>query len=53
MRRNRRIEEVIEPSLPVDIERLEGNMEKLGDVYWRGYQDTIRLLPSLRKYLNK
>lgn len=44
---------IIEPSLPIDIERLEGNMEKLGEVYWRGYHDAIRLLPSLREFLEK
>lgn len=44
---------VIYPSTPVHIERLERDMEKLGALYWQGYNDTIKLLPALKEYLAK
>ena len=42
---------VIAPSKPVKVSRLEGDMEKLGDLYWQGYNDGISVLPELKKYL--
>lgn len=41
----------IAPSKPIDISRLEGDMEKLGEVYYLGYHDARRLLPALKRYL--
>lgn len=43
---------VIAPSAKVTVSRLEGDMEKLGDLYWLGYNDTISLLDPLRRYLD-
>lgn len=42
---------VIAPSEPVTVGRVEGDMDKLGDLYWLGYNDTNRNLFSLNKYL--
>lgn len=41
----------ISPSVPVEVSRLEGNMEKLGELYHLGLQDARNALPSLREYL--
>ena len=43
---------VIAPSEHVTVKRVEGNMDKLGDLYWLGYEDAKRQLFSLNKYLN-
>lgn len=43
---------VISPSQPVSIHRLEGNMEKLGDLYYLGYHDGQTQLEALRRYLD-
>ena len=43
---------VIAPSQSVDISRLEGDMEKLGSLYYLGYHDTKQNLEALRQYLN-
>ncbi|MCD8201160.1 MAG: patatin family protein [Clostridia bacterium] len=42
---------VIAPSTPVTVTRLEKDMEKLGALYWQGYNDVEALLPSLEEYL--
>ena len=42
---------VIAPSRAVNNGRLEGNMEVLGGLYYLGYNDTKRLLPQLKHYL--
>ena len=42
----------IVPSVPVQISRLERNMEKLGDLYWLGYHDALNQLSELRTYLS-
>ena len=42
---------LISPELPVTVGRVEGNMEKLGSLYWQGYDDGMKHLESLRKYL--
>ena len=44
---------VISPSGPVTISRLEGNMEKLGELYQMGYQDGKDQIGALREYLGK
>lgn len=42
---------VIAPSRPVDISRLEGDMEKLGSLYDLGYLDARNQLDALMEYL--
>ncbi len=44
---------IISPSSPVTVQRLEGDMEKLGALYHLGYQDTLSSLGTLREYLEK
>lgn len=43
---------MIEPSEPVTVARVESDMEKLGALYWLGYNDSKRTLEALRSYLN-
>lgn len=43
---------VIAPSQPVMVGRIEKDLEKLGDLYWLGYNDTINQLDSLKQYFN-
>ena len=43
---------MIEPSEPVTVARVEGDMEKLGALYWLGYNDGKRTLEALKAYLN-
>ncbi len=42
---------VVEPSEVVTVSRVEGDMEKLGDLYWLGYNDGAKTLESLINYL--
>ena len=62
MRYNRECEEVerlsaqgrafvLWPSRPVTVKRVESDVEKLGDLYWEGYQDALDCLEDLRRYL--
>jgi len=44
---------MIAPSQSIDISRLEGNMEKLGSLYYLGYHDTKHSIVRLREYLNR
>lgn len=44
---------VLAPSIPVTISRFEGNMEKLGDLYWLGYYDALDRMSDLKAYLEK
>ena len=44
---------VIAPSQNIDISRLEGNMEKLGALYYLGYHDTKNSIEKLRTYLGR
>jgi len=44
---------VLAPGTPVEIGRFEGDMEKLGDLYWQGYYETKEQIPALRAYLSK
>ena len=41
----------IAPSIPSDVSRFEGNMEKLGELYWLGYHDTEGQLNDIKMYL--
>lgn len=43
---------VIAPSQPVRVGRIEKDLEKLGDLYWLGYHDTINQLEQIKKYLH-
>ncbi len=40
----------IAPSEPVRISNLEGDLEKLGSLYWLGYQDCLDHMDDLRAY---
>lgn len=40
------------PSEKVKVSRLEKDIEKLGDLYMLGYEDGVKALPELKKYLN-
>ncbi len=42
---------VMAPSKPVEVTRFEGDMDKLGDLYWLGYNDMTARLEGLREYL--
>ena len=42
---------LIAPSEPVTVSRFDGDMEKLGALYWLGYHDMARQLDRLRRYL--
>ncbi|MBR3361701.1 MAG: patatin family protein [Lachnospiraceae bacterium] len=44
---------LLAPSQPVTVTRLEKDMEKLGDLYWLGYQDCIDRLEEIKTYLKK
>ena len=44
---------MIAPSQKVTVGRLEGDMNKLGDLYWLGYNDALSRLDSLRNYLDE
>lgn len=44
---------VIAPSEPVTVTRLEKDMEKLGELYWKGQRDAQAQLYALREYLEK
>ncbi|MBE6015382.1 MAG: patatin family protein [Lachnospiraceae bacterium] len=41
------------PSKEVTVSRVEGDMEKLGDLYWLGYNDCIDRLEEIKNYLEK
>ncbi|WP_242590325.1 patatin-like phospholipase family protein [Candidatus Enterococcus courvalinii] len=43
----------ISPSVPVNVGRLEGNIAKLENLYWLGYQDAQHFFPDLNDYLYK
>lgn len=44
---------VISPSKPINISHLEGDMEKLGGLYYLGYDDTKSRMAELKTYLNR
>lgn len=43
---------VIAPMKPVDVSRIEGDMEKLGALYYQGYHEAQKLIPALKAYLS-
>ena len=44
---------VIAPKTEILVKRIEGDMEKLGELYWQGYNECLSILPSLMEYLKK
>ena len=44
---------MVAPSKPIHISRLEGDMEKLGNLYYLGYNDMVDRLNELRAYLKQ
>lgn len=42
---------VIAPSEVVTVSRVDGDMEKLGNLYWLGYNDAAKGFSDLRRYL--
>lgn len=44
---------LLAPSKPVTVNRLEKDMEKLGDLYWLGFQDCMDHLEEIKSYLKK
>lgn len=43
----------IAPSVSVNVGRVEPDLEKLGELYWLGYNDCLANLEGIRKYLSK
>lgn len=41
----------IAPNHPVEVSNMEGDMEKLGNFYYEGYNDGMEIVPELKKYL--
>lgn len=44
---------LIAPSKPVTVTRFDGDMDKLGDLYWLGYHDMTARLDELKAYLKQ
>lgn len=42
---------VIAPSAPVTVSRLEKDVEKLGQLYWQGYEETGQQIRKIQEYL--
>ena len=42
---------LIAPSKPVEVTRFDGDMDKLGNLYWLGWNDMAAQIDSLKKYL--
>ena len=42
---------LLAPSKPVTVSRLEKDMERLGNLYWLGYQDCLEHLEEIKSYL--
>ena len=42
---------VLAPERPISVSRVEGNMEKLGALYWQGYTDAMNAAEALGTYL--
>ena len=42
---------VIAPKNPITIERVESDVEKLGKLYWVGYNEGLEYIPEVKKYL--
>ena len=44
---------VIYPSVPLHVKMLEGDLNKLKDLYMLGYYDAKKNLKALKEYLNR
>ncbi len=44
---------VIQPEDPVTVKRIEGNMSKLGHLYWTGYKSALKKIRGLRAFINQ
>ena len=44
---------IIQPSEVVTVGRVEGNLEKLGELYWLGHKDAEASFNALKTYLEK
>ena len=44
---------VLAPERPISVSRVEGNMEKLGALYWQGYTEALNSLDALSEYLGQ
>lgn len=42
---------VLAPSEPIDIRRFEGDLDRLGEIYFLGRRDALEYLPEIREYL--
>ncbi len=42
---------VLAPNEPVTVSRFEKDVEKLGELYFKGYYETLEKMPSIKKYL--
>lgn len=42
---------VISPSGPANVSRFESDIEKIGELYYMGYNDTLKLIPQIKEYL--
>ena len=43
---------VVSPQKKVQVSRVERNIEKLGDLYWEGYEEGLAAIEELKEYLN-
>ena len=44
---------VLHPSEKVTVKRLESDLEKLGELYWLGYNDALLNMAAIKKYLTR
>ena len=42
---------LIAPSKPVTVTRFDGDMDKLGDLYWLGYHDIEARIEELKQFV--
>ena len=42
---------LIAPSKPVEVTRFDGDMDKLGDLYWQGWNDMAARVDEMKRYL--
>ena len=44
---------VLAPEKPIRVSRVEGDLEKLGALYWQGYTEGLNCLDKLSEYLGE
>lgn len=42
---------VIAPADPVDVKKFDDDLDKLGDLYFRGYNEGMALAPAVKEYV--